>query len=88
MNSKRRWIFTVATVLLLALTTCSNQQSAHTPGITTTTSVGEIYLYGENHGVESILNQELKLWQAHYHEDGLRHLAISLWSCPITRRSF
>lgn len=78
MKSKRLWSFAAVTVLLLTLTACSNQQSEHTPSITTTASEGEIYLYGETHGVESILNQELELWQAHYHDEGLRHLFVEL----------
>lgn len=78
MNKKRRRILIVATVLLLALAACSNQQPDHTPGISTPASTGEIYLYGETHGVESILNQELELWQAYYHEEGMRHLFVEL----------
>lgn len=78
MVSKKRSIFITAAILLFTLTACSDQQPDHTPDITTTASSGEIYLYGEAHGIESILSQELELWQTYYHEDGLRHLFVEL----------
>jgi len=34
---------------------------------------GQIYLYGEIHGVEAIYNRQLELWGGHY-QRGLRHL--------------
>jgi hypothetical protein len=37
---------------------------------------GQIFLYGEAHGVEVILADELRLWEKYYHEDGMRHLFI------------
>ncbi|MBS6194195.1 MAG: hypothetical protein KH828_01260 [Clostridiales bacterium] len=37
---------------------------------------GKIFLYGEIHGVKSILEQELQLWENFYHEDGMRDLFI------------
>ncbi len=37
---------------------------------------GQIFLYGEAHGVEAILEEELRLWKKYYHEDGMRHLFI------------
>lgn len=36
-----------------------------------------IYIYGEAHGVESILNKELELWKKHY-SLGYRHLFIEV----------
>jgi len=36
-------------------------------------SSGVIYLYGEEHGKEKILNKELELWGEHY-KQGMRHL--------------
>lgn len=35
---------------------------------------GQIFLYGEAHGVDVILENELRLWEKYYHEDGMRHL--------------
>lgn len=39
---------------------------------------GQIYLYGEQHGVEKILEKELALWNDDYHEKGMRHLFIEM----------
>ena len=36
-----------------------------------------VYLYGEQHAVDAILQRELELWQTHY-SDGLRHLFVEL----------
>lgn len=38
---------------------------------------GGIYLYGETHGVQKILDRELALWQEYY-ENGARHLFVEL----------
>lgn len=40
-------------------------------------SGGSIYLYGESHGVEAILERELELWGQHY-DAGLRHLFVEM----------
>lgn len=37
---------------------------------------GQIFLYGETHSVESILEEEFQLWYTYYHEEGMRHLFI------------
>lgn len=39
---------------------------------------GQIFLYGEEHGVERILEKELQLWEGYYHEEGMRHLFVEL----------
>jgi hypothetical protein len=41
-------------------------------------SAGQIYLYGEAHGSEKILNEEFELWQTYYTECGMRHLFVEL----------
>jgi hypothetical protein len=41
----------------------------------------EIYLYGETHGVKSILDKELELWNEYYHNNGFRHLFIEFGYC-------
>ena len=44
--------------------------------------IGEIYLYGETHGVEAILDKELELWnEYYYHNNGFRHLFIEFGYC-------
>ena len=44
-------------------------------------SIGNIYLFGEVHGVEAILNRELELWNDYYHNHNLRHLFIEYGYC-------
>ena len=41
-------------------------------------SSGEIFLYGEEHSVENILNKEFELWSSYYHNDGVRDLFVEL----------
>ncbi len=39
---------------------------------------GEIFLYGEQHSVEQILEKEFELWSSYYRHDGMRHLFVEL----------
>lgn len=39
---------------------------------------GEIFLYGEEHGSEGILEKEFQLWHTYYHDDGMRDLFVEL----------
>ena len=41
-------------------------------------SSGNIFLYGEQHSVEQILEKELELWSSHYQNDGMRDLFVEL----------
>lgn len=67
MNNKHVLLIVIVTILILAL-------SAFTYNALQPT--GQIYLYGEKHSVEKILEKELELWNAYYHDEGLRHLFI------------
>ncbi len=71
-------------VVLLALTAaCGSEtqqpQDPAEPAVTGPQEIGEIYLYGEYHANERLL-QRLALWKDCYAR-GVRYL---LWSCPIT----
>ena len=44
---------------------------------------GQIYLYGETHAVEQILEEELRLWQEYYANGS----GICLWNCLTIRRN-
>lgn len=35
---------------------------------------GQIYLYGEQHGVDKIIEKEFELWVDYYHNENMRHL--------------
>lgn len=39
-------------------------------------STGKIYLYGEQHAVEEILNKEIEIWKDFYENQGFRHLFL------------
>lgn len=41
-------------------------------------SSGQIYLYGEQHAVEKILNREVEIWNDQYHNHNMRHLFVEL----------
>ncbi len=41
-------------------------------------SQGQIFLYGEEHSSEKVLERELQLWTEYYHEDGMRDLFVEL----------
>ncbi len=41
-----------------------------------TDAIGQIYLFGEQHGVKQILDRELEQWDDYYHNLGMRHLFI------------
>lgn len=74
-----RSIRTIAMVIiLLTLSACAStptQSEISTPPVR---SQGQIFLYGEQHGVEEILNQEFELWQDGYNNENMRHLFVEL----------
>ena len=39
-------------------------------------SRGQIFLYGEAHGVERIMNRQLEIWYEYYHNWNMRHMFI------------
>jgi len=39
---------------------------------------GQIYLYGESHGVEKIMDKQLEIWGDYYHNHGMRHLFVEV----------
>lgn len=42
------------------------------------TAQGQIFLYGETHSQEKILEKELEIWGTYYHENGMRDLFVEL----------
>ena len=75
---KRISIFVLAIVLIIipALSACSNKPLQAEVSAPPSQSQGQIYLYGEQHGVEQILNKEFELWQDYYQNKNMRHLFI------------
>jgi len=43
-----------------------------------TTKNGQIFLYGEEHGIKNILDKEFQLWEEYYQKDGMRDLFLEL----------
>ncbi|MCL2191989.1 MAG: hypothetical protein FWB78_01160 [Treponema sp.] len=41
-------------------------------------STGQIFLYGEAHGVERIMNRQLEIWYEYYHNWNMRHMFIEV----------
>lgn len=75
MKKKRLQVFGslfVLTVFVVFLSTTSSADTIRS----TERSIGQIYLYGEHHGVEKILEKELMLWNKYYHEENMRHLFV------------
>ena len=60
--------------LLLTLTSCSKTPPLQPQPLSTAT--GQIYLYGEQHGVKEIIDEELRIWGEYYLNENMRHLFI------------
>lgn len=71
-------MFTMALIMLVTLVACSDSTTPVDKTMSSDQSTGQIYLYGEQHGVEKILEKELELWGKYYHEENMRHLFIEL----------
>lgn len=56
--------------------TLQKEESLSTEASPQTT--GQIYLYGEEHGVKKILDKELELWCDYYNNQNMRHLFIEI----------
>ncbi len=65
-------------VLLMLLVGCSKHSAATSNSETSSHSRGQIYLYGEQHGVEQIMDKEFELWCEYYENKNLRHLFVEL----------
>lgn len=76
MKNKRLFILAAVSIILIALVACSD--GAMPTDITAPSDqlIGQIYLYGEHHGVEKILEKELELWHEYYHKNQMRHLFV------------
>lgn len=59
---------------LIMLSSCSPSEKTASPA----RSEGLIYLYGEQHGIEQIMNKEFELWRGYYQNENMRHLFVEL----------
>ena len=80
-NKLYHMVAALLVVMLLVLTACSSDApQPQTPNETTVTGpeeIGEIYLYGEYHANEHLLQKELALWKDCYAR-GVRYLFVEL----------
>lgn len=58
---------------LLFIVSCNN-----TDDISDYSKDKEIYLYGEIHGQEDLIEEEFDLWSAYYHKHGMRNLFLEI----------
>lgn len=75
---KKSLLTIILASLILALIACTSNTTSQTLDKPIEKSPGKIYLYGEQHGIEKILQKELELWSKYYHEEGMRHLFVEL----------
>lgn len=77
MKYTRILVFTVMLILLPTMTACvsklprnyiASDRPVQTPG--------QIYLYGEQHSVEKILDKEFEIWRDYYNNEHMRHLFV------------
>lgn len=80
-NKLYHMVAALLVVMLLVLTACGSEPwQPQTPNETTVTGpeeIGEIYLYGEYHANEHLLQKELALWKDCYAR-GVRYLFVEL----------
>ncbi|HWR23553.1 MAG TPA: hypothetical protein VN366_08760 [Feifaniaceae bacterium] len=73
---KRRAGILALAALILMLSACSYRSAQGGVSAAPSPSPGRIYLCGEAHGVEKILDKEFELWHGYYHNKGMRHLFV------------
>lgn len=65
----------VTLIVIFELTGCSSNTIGESE-CTVSCSEAQICLYGEKHGMDTIIEKEFELWYEHYHDDGMRHLFL------------
>ncbi len=78
MKNRKFVLFALMMVLLIALVACSNNSATVNKPVSSVKHTGKIYLYGEEHGVEKILDKEYELWCDYYENKNMRHLFVEL----------
>lgn len=78
MKSKNIFTFAIAMIMILVLSACSNSIKQSDTSVEPPQSAGQIYLYGEVHGIDKIIDKEFELWYEYYHNQSMRHLFVEL----------
>lgn len=68
---RKRLLPVLLLVCVLPLAGCGDERQADQPP-------PQLYLYGEQHGQDIIMEKELELWQNYYDEENMRHLFLEL----------
>jgi hypothetical protein len=71
-------VIAVEIIMILVLSAYSNSTVKSNISVKPSQSSGQIYLYGEAHGVDKILDKEFELWYEYYHKQNMRHLFVEL----------
>lgn len=78
MKNLKLSVLAAALITLSVLAACSDSPAPGDATPPSPQSSGQIYLYGEEHAVDLILDKELELWHEYYHNENMRHLFIEL----------
>lgn len=78
MKNRRYISFMLMLILLMTLVACSNSPESVSGPESSSQVSGQIYLYGEYHGVEEIMDKEIELWCDYYDSDNMRHMFVEL----------
>lgn len=78
MKSRSIFAFAVVMIMILVLSACSKSATQSDISAPPSQPSGQIYLYGEAHGVDKILDKEFELWYEYYHNQSMRHLFVEL----------
>ena len=74
-------VIVMAAISLLSYLGIGTLRSATREGASHSSPVthsGQIFLYGEEHAAEAILEKEFELWSTYYHDDNMRDLFVEL----------
>ena len=76
MKAKSILMFIISVIIILVGLVYFNKLTSLKESLSIAQDSRQIYLYGESHGVEKILDKEFELWYNYYHQQGMRHLFI------------
>lgn len=76
MKNKRIIAVIMMLVMLMALAFYSGSLATTNRAGSSSQSPGQIYLYGEQHGVKKIMDKEVDLWCEYYNKQNMRHLFV------------
>ena len=78
MKSRNIFAFAMTMIMILVLSACLSNTTQSDIPVSPSQSSGQIYLYGEMHGVDKILDKEFELWHEYYNNQDMRHLFVEL----------